>query len=134
MRVVPLGDATTPLEKPEGYNSNPALQSPAAGSRSIGPGIRAMRTLGLAVTLAPLFCVAVWAQDAATIVGTVTDPSGGVMPGAQVTVSNPEKGFTRDLATNTAGEYTAARVPIGNYVVSGEKAGFQKLDQCSVNN
>jgi hypothetical protein len=49
------------------------------------------------------------------------------MPGAQVTVSNPEKGFTRDLATNTAGEYTAARVPIGNYVVLGEKAGFQKL-------
>ena len=73
------------------------------------------------------FCALGWAQDTATIVGTVTDSSGGAIPGAQVTVSNPEKGFTRDLATNTAGEYTAAKLPIGNYVVSGEKAGFQKL-------
>ena len=85
-----------------------------------------MKALYLLVGSA-LLCLSAWAQDTATIVGTVTDSSGGVIPGAKVTVSNPEKGFTRELVTNTAGEYTAAKVPIGNYVVSGEKAGFQKF-------
>jgi len=67
------------------------------------------------------------AQDTATIVGTVRDSSGAMVPGAQVTVSNPERGFTRDVASDSAGEYTAARIPIGNYVVSTEVTGFEKL-------
>ena len=86
-----------------------------------------MKTPCLLVASALLFCVAAWAQDTATIVGTVTDSSGGVIPNAKVTVSNPEKGFTRDLVTNTAGEYTAAKMPTGDYVVSAEVTGFQKL-------
>ena len=36
-----------------------------------------------------------WTQDTATIVGTVTDVSGAVIPGAKVTVANQDKGFTR---------------------------------------
>jgi carboxypeptidase family protein len=67
------------------------------------------------------------AQDTATIVGSVTDSTGGVIPSAKVTVSNPLKGYTRDLVTNSAGEYTAAKIPIGDYVVTGEAKGFQKL-------
>src|SRR5256885_11304135 len=67
------------------------------------------------------------AQDTATIVGSVADSTGAVIPGAKVRVSNPEKGFTRDLVTNSAGEYTAAKIPIGNYVISVEAAGFQRL-------
>ena len=86
-----------------------------------------MKTPSLVVALALLFCAAAWAQDAATIVGTVTDPSGAVIPNAKVTVSNPEKGFTRDLVTDTAGEYVAPKVPIGDYIVSAEVTGFQKL-------
>ena len=68
-----------------------------------------------------------WAQDTATIVGTVTDPSGAAIPVANVTVSNPEKGFTHNLVSNAAGEYMAAKVPIGNYVITAEAAGFRKL-------
>jgi len=86
-----------------------------------------VKTRCLLVALALLFCAAAWAQDAATIVGTVTDPSGAVIPNAKVTVSNPEKGFTRELVTNTAGEYAAPKVPIGDYFVSAEVTGFQKL-------
>ena len=59
-----------------------------------------MKTPCLLVASALVFCVAVRAQDTATIVGTVTDPSGGVIPGAKVAVSNPEKGFTREFTTN----------------------------------
>jgi hypothetical protein len=49
------------------------------------------------------------------------------MPGVKVTVSNLERGFVREVASSSAGEYTAARIPIGNYVVTAEATGFQKL-------
>ncbi len=67
------------------------------------------------------------AQDQATLVGSVTDASGAAIPGAKVTVTRPDVGFTRDLVTNSAGEYTAARIPIGDYVITAEATGFQKL-------
>jgi hypothetical protein len=67
------------------------------------------------------------AQDLATIMGTVTDPSGSTIPGAKITVSNADKGFNRNLVSGTDGEYTAARIPIGNYVVIAEAPGFQRL-------
>ncbi|MBZ5596329.1 MAG: TonB-dependent receptor [Acidobacteriia bacterium] len=87
-----------------------------------------MRTL-VAIAGAMIFLASfrVSAQDLANIVGTVTDASGAVIPDVNVTVSNPDRGFTRKLISDSAGEYTAARVPIGNYIVTVEKAGFQKL-------
>ena len=76
-----------------------------------------------------LICVSTigWAQDTANIVGTVTDTSGAVMPNVKVTVTNPDRGFTRESVSNTAGEYTQTSIPIGNYVVTAGVAGFQKL-------
>jgi hypothetical protein len=73
-----------------------------------------------------------WAQDTATIVGTVTDSSGAIVPGAKVTVANPDRGFVRDVASDSAGEYVAARIPIGNYVVTAEVSGFQKLERSGI--
>jgi len=73
-----------------------------------------------------------WAQDTASIVGTVKDSSGGVIPGARVTVSNPEKGFNRDLVSNSVGEYSAQVIPIGNYVITAEVPGFQKLARSGI--
>ena len=67
------------------------------------------------------------AQDLATVVGTVTDPSGAVIPDADVTVSNPDRGLTRKVVSDSAGGYTAARVPIGSYTITVEKTGFQRL-------
>jgi hypothetical protein len=85
------------------------------------------RTICLLVGLLLLAGLPGWAQDTATLVGTVSDATGAVVPGAKVTVSNPSRGFTRDVASNAAGEYTAARIPIGDYVVTAEASGFQKL-------
>ena len=73
-----------------------------------------------------------WPQDTASIVGTVTDSSGAVVPGARVSVSNPEKGFVRDVASNSAGEYTAAKIPIGNYVITAGAPGFEKLEHSGI--
>jgi hypothetical protein len=72
---------------------------------------------------------AAFGQDTANITGTVTDSSGAVVPGAQITVLNPEKGFTRGLISDSAGVYTAAKIPIGNYEVAAQAAGFEKLLQ-----
>jgi len=86
-----------------------------------------MRTL-IAVAFALLVLAPfVEAQDLANIVGTLTDTSGAVIPDSQVIVSNPERGFTRRVTSDAAGQYTAARVPMGNYTITVEKAGFQKL-------
>ncbi|MEJ2006816.1 MAG: TonB-dependent receptor [Acidobacteriota bacterium] len=73
------------------------------------------------------FGVAAWAQATATIVGTVTDPSGAVIPKAKVTVANPDVGFVRNLETNSAGIYQASSIPIGNYVVTVEAPGFRRV-------
>ena len=70
---------------------------------SLADGVRRAALL-LLVTLC-LLPVAMWAQDTATIVGTVTDSSGAIVPGAKVTVSNPDRGFVRDVASDSAGDY-----------------------------
>ena len=53
----------------------------------------------------------------ATIVGTVADQSGSVVPGAQITVTNTDTGVTYSPATSRcrAGEYSARFLPPGNY-------------------
>jgi hypothetical protein len=84
-----------------------------------------MRRLFLGLTvLVSLGSVSARAQSLATIVGTVTDPSGAVVPSARVTVSNPLKGFVRHLETDSAGAYTAVGVPIGTYIITAEASGF----------
>jgi hypothetical protein len=79
------------------------------------------------ISLCLFASLSAWAQDTATIVGTVTDPTGAVVPGAKVTVSNPDKGYVRNLVSDSAGTYTAPKIPIGNYVITGEAPGFQRL-------
>ncbi len=73
-------------------------------------------------------CLSAWAQiPTASIVGTVTDSSGAAVPNAKVTVANPQKGFTRELTSNTAGDYAAISIPLGDFTVTAEASGFQKL-------
>lgn len=86
------------------------------------------RVAFLLVTFVVTSSIALLAQqDTATIVGAVRDTSGAVVPNTKITVSNPDKGFSRELVTNSAGEYTAAALPIGNYVLTAESQGFDKV-------
>ncbi|PWU07757.1 MAG: TonB-dependent receptor [Terriglobia bacterium] len=66
-----------------------------------------------------------FAQGTADIVGTVTDPTGGVLAGAKVNAKNLDTGLSRAVETNTAGDYSLSLLPVGNYVVSVEMAGFK---------
>lgn len=62
-----------------------------------------------------------------TISGTVTDPNGGVIPGATVTLTSKRVGNTRTVNTNEEGRFTFAAVQPGEYSVLIEHQGFQKL-------
>jgi len=62
--------------------------------------------------------------DRATLTGTVTDPSGAVVPRANVEVRSPDTGLHRDVPTGAAGNYTFAGLPIGNYTVVVSFQGF----------
>ena len=67
-----------------------------------------------------------WAQGAgsATITGSVTDPSGSVVPGAAVVIRNIDTGIERKTETSDAGIYQAPFLPPGPYEIRVEKKGF----------
>ena len=68
-----------------------------------------------------------------SIFGTVTDPSGAVIPAAHVTLSNLDTGLSRNTSTDSIGSYQFLAVPVGeNYVVEVEANGFQKANQTGV--
>ncbi len=73
-------------------------------------------------------CSFVWAQSGrGTVSGTVHDSSGASVPGAKVTVINSATNETYDLATNDAGDYTAADLPARSYSVRVEKTRLQPI-------
>ena len=79
--------------------------------------------LGLA---AILVAVPAWAQrTSASIRGTVTDQSKAVVPGATVTVTGQDTGFTRNAVTDRDGAYILTDLPVGRYRVQVELQGFK---------
>jgi hypothetical protein len=68
----------------------------------------------------------------ATIVGTVTDPSGAVMPNVNITVTNTETSWTRTIPTNDSGQYVVPNIQIGHYNVKAEASGFKVAEQKDV--
>jgi len=63
-------------------------------------------------------------QIGASISGTITDLTGGALPGASVTVKNLETGAVRTIAADEAGRYIASSLEVGLYEVRAEKEGF----------
>jgi len=60
-----------------------------------------------------------------TILGTVTDPTGAVVAGAQVKVRNSSTGLERQTVTGSDGSYSVPELPIGSYDVTVTQSGFQ---------
>jgi len=83
----------------------------------------------LALFLLVVLCVGalpMWAQSTATgtVAGTVTDPSGALVAGATVTLTDPTTSSSRTTTTNETGRYVFANVPPGTYTLSIAKQGF----------
>jgi hypothetical protein len=93
--------------------------------------MRKLQSVALAfccLTLVVLICGAnaTFAQEVtATISGTVTDPSGAAVVGANVTAKSVERGITYTGVTNDSGIYRLSQLPVGSYDLKIEKTGFQ---------
>ena len=68
-------------------------------------------------------------ETSATISGRVTDQNGAAITGAQVIISDTERGFQRTFQTNDEGFYSAPQLPSGTYTVTVENPGFKKSVQ-----
>jgi hypothetical protein len=62
-----------------------------------------------------------------TIRGTVTDPSGAAIPGADVTVKNEQTNLTRSVKSNANGEFVVPELDPGNYDVAVKQANFKEF-------
>jgi len=71
-----------------------------------------------------LFAVSLHAQFRGGFQGTVTDPSGAVVPDAKVTVTNADTNISRDTTTNGDGVYSVPGLGPGRYNIKVEKTGF----------
>jgi hypothetical protein len=61
-----------------------------------------------------------------SVVGTVSDPSGGVVPGAKVALTSVQTGTTLEATTSSAGQYVFPVVPVGTYKMTVTGSGFQQ--------
>jgi hypothetical protein len=92
--------------------------------------MRIARTIIMSLLVAGcLFCLTSTGYSQGTnlgsIVGTVTDPNGAVIPNANVQVTDQETGISRDLTTDSAGNYEVAALKPGNYGVKVSASGFK---------
>jgi hypothetical protein len=63
----------------------------------------------------------------ATLLGTVTDASGAVVPNASVQVTNVATGVRQTVTTDSQGRYTVVDLIVGGYEVQASAAGFQTV-------
>ena len=71
-------------------------------------------------------------RTTASIRGTVTDATGGVVPGADVTVKGTDTGLTQSTVTNTDGVYSFPELPVGTYSVEVTISGFKSSVQTGI--
>ncbi len=69
-----------------------------------------------------------FAQEA-TIVGTVTDPTGATVPNASIAITNIDTGKVTQFSSNEAGQYVAPGLHIGHYTIKTQVAGFKPMEQ-----
>ncbi|MCU1260272.1 MAG: TonB-dependent receptor, partial [Bryobacterales bacterium] len=82
----------------------------------------------LAVSVACAFAQ----RDLGTITGTVTDPQGGGVPNAKVTITEDATGLQYTVQTTSAGDYIRPALKPGTYTVAAEAPGFRRVAQQNV--
>jgi hypothetical protein len=69
------------------------------------------------------------AGHAGTIVGTLTDPSGAVLPSAEVSLTNSVTGYKQSTKTDNTGAFRLSNVPPNQYKLQITASGFQQYEQ-----
>src|SRR6202049_3203148 len=83
----------------------------------------------LGIFLGTLSCCA---QSTTSLRGVITDPSGGVIPDATVSIINGDNGFLRRNVSDASGEYKFLQIAPGTYKVMAEKEGFATMTRSDV--
>ena len=95
--------------------------------------LRVVLLLGVGILLALLVVRPLDAQVLyGSVTGTVTDPSGAVVAGAQVTITNEGTGLKRQTTTDSEGTYRVLDLPQGNYTIEVATTGFKPLKVSNV--
>jgi outer membrane receptor protein involved in Fe transport len=84
--------------------------------------------IGLCLLSVPVF----GQSNLGRISGNITDKTGGVVANATVTVTDVQRGISRTLITDEAGEYVAPDLLPGSYTVRAEAAGFSKIERQNI--
>jgi hypothetical protein len=94
---------------------------------------KAVRVLAICCAVL-LICIPAFSQGSSTgrILGAITDQTGGTMAGATVTVTDTQRGTSRILTTNDAGEYNAPELIPGTYTVKAEYRGFKATERQNI--
>ena len=94
------------------------------------------RAISVSVLLGFVFsavtCTVVWAQSTAQVSGTVSDQSGAVLPGVEVTLTQTDTGLTRSAVTNETGSYVMPNLPIGPYKLGAALPGFSTFARSGI--
>jgi hypothetical protein len=77
-------------------------------------------------------CAAAFAQETGQISGTVTDPTGAVIPDVEVTVTQAATGLKRSGTSDARGLYLIPNLPLGPYSLQASKTGFQTFVRTGV--
>src|SRR5208283_5056456 len=96
-------------------------------------GYSGMRWLGSILLLVSLWVRVSLTASAQTTVGSITgvvsDPTGAVVPGAKVTLTDINKGYTYPAVADTVGRYVISNLPASNYKLAVEAPGFKSSTQ-----
>src|SRR5215212_585457 len=87
------------------------------------------RTVIICGVLLPLGLTAFAQSRIGTIQGTVKDPTGALVPNAQVTVTQPVTGYHQTTQTDAQGSFKLVNVPFNTYKVRAEATGFQAAEE-----
>ncbi len=87
----------------------------------------------LAILILAMVCLPFLAYgQTATILGTVTDPSGAVVPNVTITITHVDTGRVTVSASNDAGQFVAPDLPIGHYNVKASVTGFKVAERTGI--
>ncbi len=67
-----------------------------------------------------------------SLIGTVEDQSGAIVPNAKISITNKATGFSRDTVTDDGGRYSAVSIPGGTYVVKATATGFKTITRTNI--
>jgi Carboxypeptidase regulatory-like domain/TonB dependent receptor-like, beta-barrel len=91
-----------------------------------------VRLLTLALLGAAMVMTTSAQTNTAKLLGIVTDPSGAVVAGATITVTNVNTQVRRVTVTNTAGAYEVPLLTVGTYSIVAEQSGFKRVERSGI--